>query len=792
MTVSRILPLCFYSIYQSSGVIQMASEPEFPETEAIAAAIQFVNSTASHIFLTGKAGTGKTTFLRNLAKRTHKQFVVVAPTGIAALNAGGVTIHSQFLFPFGMFLPDRSLPNDFSIDGNCYTSNTLARKHSLNSARKQVLRSIDLLVIDEVSMMRADLLDAIDYRLKAARGNFKQSFGGVQLLMIGDLYQLPPVVKREEEGMLKNYYNSAWFFEAKALQQDGFVYIELDKIFRQRDEGFINLLNNLRNNQPTREDIDELNRHFTPTQEIQNMREVITLTTHNYKADDLNLKALRELETPSHILEAKVEGDFPESMYPVLLRLELKEGAQIMFTKNDNDDKAYFNGKLATVTSISDDGVKVSMADTHVSYVLKKELWENKKYTINTSTRELDDEVVGTFEQYPVKLAWAITVHKSQGLTFDKAIIDVGQAFADGQVYVALSRLRSLDGLILRTLIDPGVVSTDKQIVSFTAEINRPEVLPQLMKKKQQDFIHLLSNKTYDFETLVKEIDYIRKDHSGEASLAGEQTMKPVLDQIKDLISAETENTGKFRRQLATLLEAGEQSQLIERIKKGSDYYKAMLEGVVKMLLRHTEEMKKQKRVKGYLTSLTDLDQLFAKKLEELDKSVYLTEMILEGRDNFDFSSSTQARALERSKMLDEIRSHGGTTPSPQRKSKRVRGSKKKRQDEPSTYDITLKMLESGLSAEDIARERKLVLGTIETHLAKAVGEGLVSISKFMDQEKVDIIATALKEMPEGFTSRDLFAKLGGKYGYAQLRAVMNHVMQKELTMTPRLSSEDQ
>ena len=386
--------------------MQVLTEHDFPETERIASAIRFINSTASHIFLTGKAGTGKTTFLRNLARRTHKQFAVVAPTGIAALNAGGVTIHSQFLFPFGMFIPERSPSNDFNTEGNYYTSNTLARKHPLNSARKQVLRSLDLLVIDEISMLRADLLDAIDYRLKAAKGNFKQAFGGVQLLMIGDLYQLPPVVKREEEAQLKRYYKSPWFFEAKALQQDGFVYVELDKIFRQRDESFINLLNNLRNNQTTRSDIEELNKHYQSPEEIQNMREVITLTTHNYKADELNLRALKELKTPSHILQATVENDFPESMFPVLQKLELKEGAQIMFTKNDSEGKAYFNGKLAVVTSIDDDGVEVSMAETHESYVLKKELWENKKYTVNTSTKELDDEVVGTFEQYPVKLAW--------------------------------------------------------------------------------------------------------------------------------------------------------------------------------------------------------------------------------------------------------------------------------------------------------------------------------------------------------------------------------------------------
>jgi hypothetical protein len=752
----------------------MLPSTTLPETETIAAAIRFVNSTASHIFLTGKAGTGKTTFLKNLARRTHKQFAIVAPTGIAALNAGGVTIHSQFLFPFGLFLPDRSLTSDLNVAGNWYTANTLAKKHPLNSTRRQVLRSIDLLVIDEVSMLRADLLDAIDYRLKAARGNFTQSFGGVQLLLIGDLYQLPPVVRREEEELLKPYYKSPWFFESIALQQDGFVYIELDKIFRQRDSSFIDLLNNLRNNEPTLQDIEELNKHYMSPEAINNLSEVITLTTHNYKADELNQKALRELKTPSHILKASIDGDFPESMYPVLYELELKEGAQIMFTKNDNEGKMYFNGKLATVTSISGDDIEVMMAGTHELYILKKEVWENKKYTVNTYTQDLDEELIGGFEQYPIKLAWAITVHKSQGLTFDKAIIDVGEAFADGQVYVALSRLRSLDGLILRTLIDPNVISTDKKVVSFTQTNNRPEELVSIMKNKQRDFIHHLITKTFDFDSLLKEIDYVNKNHE-EGSDFNEESMKPVLVQISHILLTEKENTYKFKRQLIGLLAENQNEQLLERIKKGSDYYKNILVQLLKLLLRHLEEMKLKKRVKGYVTSLTDLDQLISKKLEAVDKALYLTEAILDNQDHFDFTSLTEQRAFERTKLLNEIYKQIDSQPVKGKKSKRVRGSKKNKKDELSTYDITLQMLESGHTIERIAEERGLVVSTIKGHLAKAVEEGRISIFKFITEDDVNIITAALKEMPEGFTSKDLFNKLSGKFGYGELRAVMSH-----------------
>ena len=744
-----------------------STEEILPERDSMTSAIQFINSTASHIFLTGKAGTGKTTFLKNLAARTHKQLTIVAPTGIAALNAGGVTIHSQFLLPFGMFMPDRN--SDTYQGGNFYNAQTLAQKHPINSVRKQVLRTIDLLVIDEVSMLRADLLDAIDARMKSVRGNFNQSFGGVQLLLIGDLYQLPPVVKRDEEMILRQHYNSAWFFESKALKQDGFVYIELDKIFRQSDSNFIDLLNNLRNNQPTRADIDELNKHYKSADEIQNLREVITLTTHNYKADDLNLRALNELPGQAHVSHASIEGDFPESMFPVLQHLELKVGAQIMFTKNDNDEKMYFNGKLATVKSINEAEIKVEMAGTHISYTLKKAIWENKRYTVSAHTQELEDEVIGTFEQYPVKLAWAITVHKSQGLTFDKAIIDVGQAFADGQVYVALSRLRTLDGLVMRTLIDPNVITTDKQIVSFTAANNQPEMLSTKMKVKQQEYIRQLVSKTFDLETLVKECAYIQRGRKDVLDLE-DKAMRSVLEQLSASLLNEKENTAKFRRQLLSLLEENNAEQLLERIKKGSEYYKKFLEEQVGILLHHIEEIRQKKRMKTYLNSLSDLDQLFAKKLEEVDKALYLTESILGGKYQFDFSNLTESRASTRAKVLKEIRSKIVVIPE-----KKKKGGKKKK-GEPRTSEITVKLLESGMNVEEIAKERELAVGTILGHLADAIGDGRISIYKFMTHEEVASVENRVREMPEDFTSKDLFTALGGKFNYGHLRAVMNHM----------------
>lgn len=745
-------------------------ESDFSATALINAAVKFINTTSGHIFLTGKAGTGKTTFLKKIPEKTHKQFLVVAPTGIAALNAGGVTIHSQFLLPHGTFLPERKMPLNLHGSGNYIDQDTLARKHPLNSARKQVLRSIDLLVIDEVSMLRADLLDAIDYRLKAARGNFNRSFGGVQLLLIGDLFQLPPVVKRDEQVVLENYYSSPWFYDSKALRNSDFVYIELDKIFRQADEDFISILNNLRNNCPTVSDIKQLNSYYRTAEEISALEEVITLTTHNYKANELNQRMLRSLNTPSCFFEAQVNGDFPESMFPVAQRLELKEGAQIMFIKNDSEEKAYFNGKLATVISISKNEITVKMAGQENEYTLKKELWKNRKYTVSTETQELEEDVIGAFEQFPIKLAWAITVHKSQGLTFEKAIIDVGQAFADGQVYVALSRLRSLDGLILRSPINPAVVSTNTNIVAFTEKNNQPDTLDAALEIQQQHYVHDLLIKTFDFTGIVKEIRYIQK---GQPEITGfsEDSMKPILTQLAESFELERINTEKFKYQLTTLVKDKDFTRLIDRIAKGRDYYKHFLQEMLKILLRHTAEMQQRKRVKTYVNNLKDLDQFISKKLEEVDKVETIVKSILLGTDSADFNSLSELRAKDRARMLEEIQPYVNSVSSSGKK--KPKKEKTKNADKRSTYEITFELFKSGLGVPQIAKERGLVESTIEGHLAKAVEEGKIEAVDFIPKESVRNIEQALMEMPDEFTSKDLYTRLAGKYEYGLLRAVM-------------------
>lgn len=740
--------------------------------DLLEAATRFINTTSGHIFLTGKAGTGKTTFLKRLKEVTHKSLIVVAPTGIAALNAGGVTIHSQFLLPPITFLPDRNLSDELLAGGRFLNQNVLARKHPLNSPRKQVLRSIDLLVIDEVSMLRADLLDAIDYRMRAARGNFRQSFGGAQVLFIGDLFQLPPVVRNEEQAVLSQYYKSPWFYEAKALQAEAPVYIELDKIFRQQNPVFIDLLNNLRNNIASADDLVLLNEHYKRPEEINEIKEVITLTTHNYKADELNKKELQRLEKPTHYFEAHVERDFPESIYPVAHSIELKEGAQIMFVRNDtSDEKSYYNGKLATVVNINDEEIDVEMAETHQPYTLKRERWENKKYSVNGTTSELDEEVVGSFEQYPIKLAWAITVHKSQGLTFDKAIIDADQAFAGGQVYVALSRLRSLDGLILRSRINASAISTDRQVVEFAKANHRPKELPDVMKNRQRIFLQQMVDATFDFSTILKEINYVQKDQTQGLD---EETMKPVLVQLASALEAELGNTEKFRRQLADLLLNDDYSSLLERLQKGRAYYRVLLSGLLRQLLAHLESIKQLTRVKTYLNQLSELDILFSKKLEELDKASLLTEGILHGNYQFEFETITIQRKQERVDWLTEIQKEVEST-SPKKK-KRVARKSKKNKDGLSTFDITLEMFDKGLTMEQIAEERGLVVSTIEGHLGKAVESKRIDIHKFIPEADYKEITDAIAQLSEGFISKDLYDAVKGKYSYGKLRAVIAHV----------------
>jgi hypothetical protein len=749
--------------------------------DMIELAAQFVNSTASHIYLTGKAGTGKTTFLKSLGERTHKRFLIVAPTGIAALNAGGVTIHSQFMLPLGTFLPDKTPSGNFSDQSHIYTQYTLTRKHPVNSIRKQVMRSIELLIIDEVSMLRADVLDAIDYRLRSARGNFRQSFGGVQVLLIGDLYQLPPIVKDHEWSFLKRYYHSAHFFEAKALQEAGFTYLELDKIFRQSDERFISILNNLRDNKVTKEDIEELNKHYRPDEVVSD--KVITLTTHNYKADEINQRALKLLPGKSAIFKAEISDEFPENIFPLPEALELRIGAQLMFIKNDTSGQGkYFNGKLATVADMDEDDIYVEMADSGEKYKLEKEQWDNKRYKVNPGTKELDEEVIGTFCQYPVKLAWAVTVHKSQGLTFDKAVIDVGSAFAPGQVYVALSRLRSLDGLVLKTRIEPAVINSDALVVEFSSKKGLQGELTDMLREKQSQYaMHLIEN-NFDFSQLVREIE--KCDHEEDSSMEYEdESMRSVLKNLALGLKSEEANTVKFRQQLKSLLSSTDYDQLSQRLAKGTEYYLEFLKRCNKQMLEHIQQVGRYSGQKSYISSLTEIDQLFSTKIESVQRTREIISMIISGKPWTEANKLRQGHAAERLQWIDEMRNNNTEPIQGKKKSGRVKKKKASKEKQTttkvSTMETTVSMLKEGLSIEQIATTRGLVRSTIEGHLLKATDENTITMTEWIPEQEIEEMTLAIKGSNEEHNVTALHQALGGKYSYNKIKAVAGNLKSK-------------
>ena len=527
----------------------------------------FVNLTDRNIFLTGKAGTGKTTFLKRLKSLGWKRSVVVAPTGVAAINAGGVTIHSFFQLAFGPILP---VPEG-AEEGKEHNS------HKFTKRKIDIIRSLDLLIIDEISMVRADLLDGIDRVLRKYRNRF-QPFGGVQLLMIGDLQQLAPVVRNDEWNLLRSHYSSMFFFGSKAFQLAQVISIELKQIFRQSDDSFIQILNEIREDRLTQQSLGILNQRYQPDFNPKKEDGYIHLTTHNSVADEVNGREMDKLTSSPHEFKAEVEGIFPEHAYPTAEKLVLKGGAQVMFVKNDSSqDKLYFNGKIGTVEAFEEDLILVRCPGDFAAIPVDKELWNNVKYVLNEQTKELEEKIEGSFLQYPLRPAWAITIHKSQGLTFERAIIDAQAAFAHGQTYVALSRCKSMEGLVLSSPISDKAVICDREVNGFNSRMadNQPEQkdLQQSQKAYQLALLEELFNfKTYEYQ--VRQAVKIFSENAGSAlGTLGEKVSAISLQCTNEVIPLSVKFMRQVRSMAALADDVEHNTELQERLQKASHYF---------------------------------------------------------------------------------------------------------------------------------------------------------------------------------------------------------------------------
>ncbi len=524
---------------------------------------EFIRDTGRHIFLTGKAGTGKTTFLRSLKQNSPKHLVVTAPTGVAAINAGGVTLHSFFQLPFGPFVPG---------------SDTHRSHYRFSNDKIGIIKRLDLLVIDEISMVRADLLDGVDSVLRRYRRS-QQPFGGVQLLMIGDLFQLPPVVKEDDWRLLEAYYASPYFFSSNALVQTDMVTIELQHIYRQADSHFIGLLNRVRNNRLDPETLQDLNARHIPDFAPDEDDGYITLSTHNRSADSINGNRLNALTDKSHRFDAEIEGDFPEHTFPTAATLRLKTGAQVMFVRNDRSpEKRYYNGKIGTISRISGNDIHIQCPGDSREIVVEPATWENIEYSLDRKTLEITQNPIGTFRQFPLRLAWAITIHKSQGLTFDKAIIDARAAFAYGQVYVALSRCRTLVGMVLSSPLPFSAIKTDPAIRRFSQESAHDCPSVELLEAAKVQYQQQLLLACFDFQrlrTLLRRLAGLVLGSSGVVRTSGAGDIRALEKSTEDEICTVADN---FRRQLLGLFSTdslpASDAAVAERISKASVYFK--------------------------------------------------------------------------------------------------------------------------------------------------------------------------------------------------------------------------
>lgn len=673
----------------------------------------FVEHTGISIFLTGKAGTGKTTFLRTLKEHSSKRSVIVAPTGVAAINAGGMTIHSFFQLPLSPFIPDASIKNRFDY----------------SKEKRKIMRTLDLLIIDEISMVRADLLDAIDSVLRRFREHDKP-FGGVQLLMIGDLQQLTPVVTPEEEKVLQRYYDTPYFFGSKALRSISYVTIELTHVYRQQDSTFITLLNNIREGKATAADLQRLNERYSPTFLPEAGSDYIRLTTHNRMAESYNEDQLRNLPSRACSFRAETDGNFPEYSYPADFNLTLKVGAQVMFIRNDNNGR-YYNGRIGHVTYVDNEKILVLCPGDEDAIEVEVETWENTKYTLNEKTKQIEAEVQGIFKQYPLRLAWAITIHKSQGLTFEHAIIDAQASFASGQVYVALSRCKTLEGLVLASPIGNAAIINDSRVSDYISHQTEQaeqsiSALPALKEEYYRQLLIELFNfndiKTYEAALFRVLTEFFFK--FPKINALHKMTLSD-LDTRVISVSMKWENV--IRRMTTVQLH---EDEFKERIKKSALYFHSQLTELFSHMLEITRDIQTNNKTAAirFENTYTDLQQTYHAKRD-------LLEAIMEEG----FSITTYLTAKQEA-ILNSLNDGTGNK---RRKKKETTNAVKTVK--PSTIELTYNLFKAGKNVEEIAKERGLTPGTIQGHLIPYIQKGEIQIEHVIDKKKINTIKRIAK-----------------------------------------------
>ena len=756
----------------------MANENNNPEFEL---AVKFVTQTARPVFLTGRAGTGKTTFLKWVRENGFKKMAVVAPTGVAAINAGGTTLHSFFQLPFGPFLPTTQ-SEGWGVENPGFTNlNSLFRNIRFNASKKELLQELELLIIDEISMVRADMLDAVDAVLRQFRQQPLLPFGGLQVLYIGDLYQLPPVVSNQEWELLKSYYASPFFFDAQVMRQAPPVYLELQRIYRQKEERFIGLLNNIRHNRASWEDLERLHDHYQPEFVPSKGDNYITLTSHNARADSINQEELGKLRGSGHVFEATVTGEFNDKAYPAEKRLTLKEGAQVMLIKNDKGEtRRYYNGKLGVIRKMADDRLTLAFPDESDELVLEKETWKNIRYAYNREKDEIEEEELGSFRQYPIRLAWAITIHKSQGLTFEKAVIDAGGSFAPGQVYVALSRLTGLQGLVLRSRINPAAISTDPRVVAWTegqVDVSKAE---QQLEQEQLAYIGDSLRKVFQWSRLEEQI---RDHYTGYAHRKIPEKEKAVMlgRQWLDKVVAQQETAQKFSRQLEQLLPDAERDgyrQLAQRVAAAAAFFAGALDdGLILPLQAHIADLRVKKGVKKYLQEVQAVKQVCVRKKQQVEDALQLVRGLQNGIDTGKLLSGWQEGRKKKEEAASTAGAASATGPASQ-------GTVAGKPQKGDSNRISLGLYKEGIAITEIATRRALSVSTVESHLASFISTGEIGIGELVPKHKIEPIAAAIKELGAAALG-PIKGRLGDSYTFGEIRAVLLHLKHTEQTATP-------